>query len=60
VEARLPEFEILKECGGERLVSRFDRFIYVERAPLTSTGRLGGVNRPALSRGSEYTLSNLV
>jgi hypothetical protein len=59
VEARLNAFEILKVCGGERLVSRFGRFIYVKRDPLTSAGRLGYVI-PGLSRGSEYTLSNRV
>jgi hypothetical protein len=57
VEARLHAFEILKVCGSERLVSRFDRFIYVKRDPLTSAGRLGDVSIPGLSRGSEYTLS---
>lgn len=44
VEARLPSFQILKVCRGELLVSRFDRFIYVKRAALTSDRRLCGVS----------------
>jgi hypothetical protein len=57
VEARLHSFQILKVYGGERLVSRFYRFIYVRRAVLTSDRRLGGVSRRGLSCGSVYTLS---
>ena len=57
---RLPSFHILKVCGGEWLVSRFDRFIYVKRAALKSDRRLGGVSRPGLSCGLVYTLSLLI